>query len=180
MADSDEIENDQLTRIVSYLDGELNEAETMLVEQQLIDDPDLRDRAEKLSRTWSMLDELDEVSASQQFTQDTMTSIVAEARTSPSPRKSDRWRGVSRFLAKHKVVPCFVAGLIGGSLGLIPSESTDSRPRNFQAEHRINETLLSDFELLRNYAQYTSVPDLDALRELNFTPEASGNAGDNP
>ena len=179
MADPNDIEDDQLTRIVSYLDGELDEAETMQVEQQLIADPDLRDRAEKLSRTWSMLDELDEISASQQFTQDTLTSIVAESTTSPSRKKSDRWRIFSRFLAKHRIVPCFIAGLLGGGIGLIRSESTETRPRGFQAEQKINEALLSDFELLQNYAQYTSVPGLEELRQLNFVP-GGGEAGDSP
>ena len=180
MKDSTDTEDDQLTRIVSYLDGELDEAETLQVEQQLIEDPDLRDRAEKLSRTWSMLDELDEVSASQRFTQDTMTSIVAESTKTRSRKRSGRFRNISRFLSKHKIVPCFLAGLIGGSVGFLRAPDSGVGGRGSRAEQAVNETLLNNFDLLQSYARYNAVPGLTELRELNFPPTQSDESGNVP
>ena len=84
MADSPYIEHDdrdaeQLTEIVGYLDGELADTQMVEIEQKLIHDPDLRSHADILSRTWAMLDELDDVSASQTFTQETLATVASES-----------------------------------------------------------------------------------------------------
>lgn len=174
MGESYEQDDDRLTRIVSYLDGELDEAEAAGVEQLLKEDPDSRAQAEKLSLTWSMLDELDEeVSASKQFTQDTMSTIVAETTKSPSRSRTGWTRRTLRLLAKYKVVPCFLAGVLGGALGLSRSANAPM-PRGPAGEHRVNATLLKEFDLLRNYNLYTSVPSLTELESLEFPPVAAG------
>ena len=75
--------DERLTQIVSYLDGELDETQMNAFEQDLINDPEMRSHADILSRTWGMLDALEEVSASRQFTQQTMATITAEVVEEP-------------------------------------------------------------------------------------------------
>ena len=66
--------------LVAWLDGELDDAGAREMERLVARDPGVRRNVSQLLRTWELLDELDVVRASEQFTQRTMTSIQA-ART---------------------------------------------------------------------------------------------------
>ena len=183
MADSPHIEDDdlndeKLTEIVSYLDGELDDTQMVEIEQRLIQDPDMRSHADILSRTWALLDELDEVSASQRFTQDTLATVSAESAKKDDVRPQQRWKLFALFLSKYKVLPCFLAGLIGGAGGLMISEQFIGA-RQKHPGHSTNNVLLENYDLLQRLDSYLSVPNADSLRALQFpademTPEDRG------
>ena len=67
--------------LVAYLDGELTPSESQQIEQHLAQDGDVRKQVDGLVRTWDMLDNLDEVHASEDFTNKTLTSIQAAKST---------------------------------------------------------------------------------------------------
>ena len=184
MTDSPYIEHDdrddeKLTEIVSYLDGELEDTQMVEIEQQLIQDPDLRSHADILSRTWALLDELDGVSASQKFTQDTLATVAAESVSQEETRPRNRLRSAGVFLAKYKVAPCFLAGLIGGIAGLSLS-TRFIETRHTTSALSANSLLLENFDLLQRTELYLSVPDAESLEALSFPAiEVPSQSGDN-
>lgn len=159
-----------LTRIVSYLDGELDDTQMNEVEHDLINDPEMRSHADILSRTWALLDELDQVSASQQFTQETLATVASETVSDPSPTSSGRLRRIAETLARHKIVPCFLIGVIGGVAGLCISNHL-SQKREATGASATTIIVLDNYELVRNADVYSVVPDVSALQQLRL-PDA--------
>lgn len=177
MADSPYIEDDErddetVTEIVSYLDGELDDTQMLEVEQKLIQDPEMRSHADILSRTWALLDELDEVSASQRFTQDTLATVTAESAEKKTAHPARHLRSVAEFLSRYKVVPCFLMGLLSGLAGLAISERM-IETRQSSEQMSINSVLLENFDLLQNIDLYLSVPAAESLREVEFPTDTS-------
>ena len=173
-----EVPDEGLTRIVSYLDGELDDTQMNEVEVDLINDPDLRSHADILSRTWALLDQLDEVSASEEFTKDTLATIAAETVTADDAPADSRAR-LRQFwsrLAQYKVLPCFLAGLIGGVVGLIVSGQAWEK-RQATGEQAVTRIVLDNFELVRRADIYSAVPSLKELEALELPDaEADGQA----
>src|SRR5689334_17469585 len=58
MADQPPLSEEQRADLVAYLDGELGEPAAQALEAQLQRDPRIRDEAERLRRTWDLLDYL--------------------------------------------------------------------------------------------------------------------------
>ncbi|APZ94348.1 anti-sigma factor family protein [Fuerstiella marisgermanici] len=170
--EDEEILDERQTQLVSYLDGELDDTQMNAVEQSLINDPDMRSHADILSRTWSMLDALDDVSASKQFTQATLASISAESVSAESARPDANFRKFKQAMARYRIVPCFVAGLIGGAAGLFLSHAAWDR-REQRGDAAINRAVLENFELLQNTDLYSIIPDVDSLRELKLPEDPS-------
>lgn len=171
----EEVPDEGLTRIVSYLDGELDDTQMNEVEVDLINDPDLRSHADILSRTWALLDELDEVSASEQFTKDTLATIAAETVTADDAPADSRVR-LRHFwsrLAQYKVLPCFLAGLIGGTAGLLVSSKAWEQ-RQATGEQAVTRIVLDNFELVRRADVYSAVPSLKELEALELPDAAVG------
>lgn len=84
-------ENTKTTEsIVAYLDGELNPSESQIIEKQLAADANVRCEVDALARTWDMLDELDEVRVSEEFTNKTLTSIQAVKNSEPETANGAR------------------------------------------------------------------------------------------
>lgn len=173
-AEHEEPADRQLVELVGYLDGELDGTEMDLIERELINDPDLRSHADILSRTWALLDVLEEVPASRQFTQDTMATVsstmVAEQHVS--------WRHWLRSLlsmfARYKVLTFFAAGVIGGMTGLLFSSQLP-----FQQPRAADALVLEKLDLLLNDPLYREVPDAESLRRLQIsvrTPPESEDA----
>ena len=155
------------TQIISYLDGELDDTQMNEVEQRLINDPDMRSHADILSRTWSLLDDLDDVSASRQFTQETLATISAETVTAESARAGAGFRKFKQFVARYRILPCFVAGLIGGAAGLMLSQMAWEK-RQERGKAATNRVVLENFELLQSTDLYSIVPDVESLKELDL------------
>jgi len=66
-------------RLVSYLDGELDDAEVRQVEDLLAADPKAREQLARLERTWSALDRLSPASVDEVFTRSTIEMVSVSA-----------------------------------------------------------------------------------------------------
>lgn len=172
-AEREEPADRQLVELVGYLDGELDGTQMDLIERELINDPDLRSHADILSRTWALLDVLEEVPASRQFTKDTMATVsstmVAEQRVS--------WRHRLRSLlgtcARYKVLTFFAAGVIGAITGLLLG-----RRLLFQQPRTADALVLENLDMLLNDPLYREVPDAESLRRLQISVRATPEPGD--
>ncbi|MEZ6042135.1 MAG: hypothetical protein R3C20_16650 [Planctomycetaceae bacterium] len=81
--------NNELADLVAYLDGELEISRANGLEQRLAEDEPLRKQADQLDRAWQLLDSLEEITASGQFTNRTLESMqsisLAETETGFEP-----------------------------------------------------------------------------------------------
>ena len=170
--------DEKLTQLISYLDGELDDDETDLIERALINDPDMRSHADILSRTWGMLDVLEDVSASCNFTQSTLATIstdfVAEQKQSPKTRARSLLSDLVTACARYKVLPCFLAGVLGAAIGLMVSDRIQQR-RMQSEEAAIDAIVLEHLDMLLKDDLYREVPDLESLKTLQLD---SGNSND--
>ena len=118
----EEANDPQLTELVAYLDGELNEEASNRLERQLAENPPLRGYAETLDRTWQLLDTLGEATASGEFTQKTLASLSAISHEEfadqmPSSKRGTDW---VRKIPATRIVLWALAGFLGSSAGLLP------------------------------------------------------------
>ena len=158
--------NEAVTKIVSYLDGELDDTQMVEVEQELVNDNSLRKEADLLSRTWELLDILEPVSGGQKFTQDTLATIAAETVRDTPEQAVSRLRPLMSALAKYRIASCFALGLVGGLGGLAGGALlTKTEPAAIR-------TALDNFELLRSSDAYSIVPGVEQLRQLK-APDGS-------
>lgn len=157
----------QLVDLVSYLDGELPNDQAESVERKLVSDPVMRSDADILSRTWAMLDSLDEVSGSRQFTQSTLQCVAAEAKKQPVTRKVRSYR-ILKTLAEHHVLPLFLMGAAFAAAGLAVSQSTGG-PRGSKKEMlAVDRIVLEEFDMLQNLELYQRVPNAEVLQQLDL------------
>ncbi|MEP3480517.1 MAG: hypothetical protein ABJZ55_14800 [Fuerstiella sp.] len=169
--ESTDTESDgQLVDLVSYLDGELPDDEAESVERQLTSDSVLRSDADILSRTWAMLDSLDEVSGSRQFTQSTLQVVSQEAKSQPVTRQVRSFR-LLKLLAKHHVLPLFLLGALCAATGLWVVQSANDRRSAKSEELAADQIVLQDFDMLQNLELYQRVPDADVLKGLKLKTE---------
>ena len=164
----DEPLDEKLTELVSYLDGELDDTQMNEVEQILITDSAARSHADILSRTWALLDSLEEVSASGQFTQQTLATISADVVKDDSAPSGWRLKHLAKTLAKYRVVPCFLVGVLGTGLGLTFAGSAQEKR---EAESNVNAIALEHIDLLPSIELYDLVPNVDALKALTLNSE---------
>ncbi len=166
--DNETPSDERLTEIVSYLDGELDDTQMNEIEHDLINDPEMRSHADILSRTWALLDSLEEVSASRQFTQDTLATVASDTVDDSRPEKTGRsLERIRRALAQYHVIPYFLIGLTGGAVGLFLSDLVWQR-RESSDDLSTTRVVLDNFELIKNAEQYSVVPDSEQLRSLEF------------
>jgi anti-sigma factor RsiW len=151
---------DPADQLVAYLDGELDTAQTAAVEEQLRKDPALRQQVEKLDRTWSMLDALEPVGASEGFSQQTMATVVA---TSAQPDQAEP--GLTSQLlaaaATRQTAVWFAVGILGTCIGL-----GIQLLRGPSDDYQRSARLLNDLEMLERYPLYISIPNVSALQKL--------------
>lgn len=160
----------KLADLVSYLDGELPNDQAESVERQLTSDSVLRSDADILSRTWAMLDSLDEVSGSRQFTQSTLKVVSDEAKSQPVTRQVRSFQ-LLKMLAKHHVLPLFLLGALCAAAGLWIAQSAVDRRSKKSEEFAADQIVLQDFDMLQNLELYQRVPDADVLKSLDLKIE---------
>ena len=169
--DSEDSNNPQLTELVAYLDGELGDAESHHLEQQLASDPPLRTYAESLDRTWQLLDSLGEATASGEFTRKTLASLQAQPMgdDEQSARKSlaQKLRSSAR-LPLLRIALWTTAGFFGCSIGLLCSR-IQRTPQTDSADIQILEQL----ELLQEYQKIRPVPGAEFLNQVLALDEPS-------
>lgn len=156
----------KVEQLVAYLDGELDDDQTASMEKRLRKDPQLRQLAEDLDRTWGMLDALEPVVAGEEFSQKTMETIVTSssaAQGATSTSASGHW--LSLF-TNSQALAWFGIGVLGALCGLSvamfrgPSEETVQ--------------LLGEIEMLERYPQYSILPNAQALKQLDLPPPQNG------
>ncbi|MCA9086694.1 MAG: hypothetical protein KDA81_21705 [Planctomycetaceae bacterium] len=177
--EDDERSDEQLTRIVSYLDGELDDTQMNEVEQALVADRALRDQAESLSRTWALLDALEDVSASRQFTQATLASVTADVLEAQKQSGSSGLKTSLKSLLSLQSLIWFIVGIVAGITGLAVSGAFRSEIGD-QEENRVIHVMLNNLELLRNIEYYEVVPDADALKQVQLQPVSDTGSEDAP
>ncbi|MCA9061580.1 MAG: hypothetical protein KDA96_00895 [Planctomycetaceae bacterium] len=160
-----------LTDLVAYLDGELSESDTDSIEHRLVEDAGLRDEADRLDRAWKMLDSIDEVSASKEFTARTLASMQATSidatLSKPSVPRTQTIPGQSNSLVS--LAFWAITGFLVSMLGLEISQR--------QADRRQDETtvrILKNINFLRQVPKYRTVQDVESLQRLLEDSEEAG------
>jgi anti-sigma factor RsiW len=152
-------ERDNLT---AYLDGELDEKVAKEIELKLTRSETARREVDILSRTWDLLNLLPRPSASQGFSQKTMS--IARLENQPASRdwatKGTLWTRRSAILAGWAVAIYLVA-YVGYQLTnrWIPDPSRQ---------------LVEELPLIKNLDNYREVGDLEFLRQLDSYGEFNG------
>lgn len=167
--------DEELTQLISYLDGEMDAGQMTEIETRLVSNPAMRSHADILSKTWSMLDDLDEVPASEAFTQQTMASIATEVVTSEQAlAKTSALVSVRDFLVGYKIVPSFLIGLLAGGIGLFLSSSMqEQRIRKRGGEVEVDRMVLDNIDFLPDAGLYEIVPDAETLTSLQLVEDLS-------
>lgn len=149
----------QLERIVAYLDGELPPEESAQVEQQLAADEQFRQQLQGAERAWAALDELPMATVGDDFSRTTMEMVVdaarkdVEARTIALPvqRRQRRWK--SAVLAT-------LAVLFGALVVRVILQNPNRR-------------LVADLPVIQNIDIYSQFRSVEFLQELNRQLEDS-------
>lgn len=170
--DDDDSVDERLTQLVSYLDGELSDTQMNDVEHSMINDPEMRSHADILSRTWAMLDTLEEVSASQNFTKSTLATISLEAKATTERSPGSRFNGLLAAFARYKVLPCFLLGVFGAAAGFWVSDQMQTRRMqrspDIAAEVKRDAVVTEQFDMLLQDDLYRIVPDAETLQKLDL------------
>lgn len=77
--------------LVAYLDGELDDAATVEVENRLASDSQYRQQLQQLERTWDLLDELPIMEPTEAFTRSTLELVVDDARKAIGRDRKKLW-----------------------------------------------------------------------------------------
>lgn len=161
----------KLVDLVSYLDGELPNDKAESFEKQLTTDSVMRSDADILSRTWAMLDSLDEVSGSRQFTQSTLQVVAEESKSQPVTRQVRSFR-LLKMLAEYHVLPLFLMGALCAAAGLWTAQSSTDRRTKKSEELAVDSIVLQDFDMLQNLELYQRVPSAEVLQDLKIEGDA--------
>ncbi len=156
----------QLEELVAYLDGELLPEDAAQLEQQLAGNQDLRRSADKLDRTWKMLDAMEDAAAGADFATRTLDSIqVLSSAAALTQETTSSIRDVFRSVAPAGLVLWTLAGFLGTTGGILAyriSSTTDISASDA--------ALLENLDLLQNYSDMRPLPDLEFLRQLHEIP----------
>ena len=144
---------EERTRLVAFLDGELDEGEAKAVATRLAQSPEARREAEVLKATWSMLDMLPRVRASEEFGSKTLTAIsrlglpvVPEA----EPAAPDR-RAVP-------IAACLAAAVLAAGLGFLATRRAWPDP---------DARLVRQLSLAEHLDEYRTAGSFDFLQRLD-------------
>ncbi len=143
----------QLERIVAYLDGELSAEESAQVEQQLAADEGFRQELQGAQRAWTALDELPMAHVGDEFSRTTMEMVVTaarhdvEARTIALPVQRRKRKTTTILLATMAVL-----------LGALFFRVLWKNP---------NRRLLADLPVIQNVDIYSQFHSVDFLQQLH-------------
>jgi anti-sigma factor RsiW len=177
MAESNDEPRD--SELVAYLDGELDERSTRELEQKLQTDPELRQEADTLKRTWELLDFLPQPEPTPTFTSRTLDKLTvlrpSASQASPvltstplpvveSPTRTVI-RPARRAWAKWAIAA--VAAVLLFAIGyLTPALFTRSGKRTLKPG-QADEQMAKDLRVVDNLALYQFGDDLAFLFKLD-------------
>jgi anti-sigma factor RsiW len=144
--------------LVAYLDGELNEAESRAIATKLTQSPTARREVEALERTWDLLDLLPRPTASEQFTERTMTEVrnLADA----GDRFETAFMQAARRLIRASL--WIAASFCGLAAGYALTQWVVPNP---------TARLARELSLAEHLDEYRDVGDFEFLKELANSPE---------
>ncbi|QDT30660.1 anti-sigma factor family protein [Gimesia panareensis] len=160
---SKDAKEQELERLVAYLDGEVSEQEAIEVEQALSSDEATRAHVDGLERTWELLDKLPISKASEEFTDKTLSSIrtvqlEAQAEEDQQPSGFGMTKKSRAQLRRAAITAGWIVGLacsifVGYLITnqWVPDES---------------DPLLRELSFIENLDTYTEVQSLEFLEEL--------------
>lgn len=144
---------EQRDDLVAYLDGELEEPAAQAIEQILSKNPVARNDVEMLMRTWELVDALPRASASEEFTQKTLSTLKAvEVRVSLTEKA---WfiKGKKALIGAGWLAGIALSAVVGFAITnqLVPSE-----PRQ----------LVDNLPVIERLDLYSEVGSVEFLQEL--------------
>tara|TARA_R110002095_G_scaffold189514_2_gene167003 strand:+ start:2843 stop:3364 length:522 start_codon:yes stop_codon:yes gene_type:complete len=158
-----ELNEQELEKLVAYLDGEVSEQEAIEVEQSLSSNEETRARVDSLERTWELLDRLPIAKASDEFTNNTLSTIKtiqleAEAAEEQNRSGFSLSKKSQAQLRRAAIFAGWMVGLAGALFAgylmtnqWVPDES---------------EPLLEEFSFIENLDTYSEVQNLEFLEAL--------------
>lgn len=149
------LDEEQRTELVAYLDGELDTAGAERVRRLLAENEAVRREAEELTIAWEALDALDEVRASSDFTKRTLSSIKALAETETLDESE-----TSSFAARRGMI------LGGWVLGIVASGVIGFCTTNWAIPQK-SQDLVRDLDLMKELPKYQRVGSAELLEELD-------------
>lgn len=150
-----------IEELTAYLDGELDQAAQLDVENRLSEDPDYLSELHSLQRTWDTLDQLPMVDAGKNFTQTTMEMVVDQAKGEKKSRRV-AWSLV--------FVPLLLLACAGGlfAAGFAFQRSNLRQP---------DEMLLEHLPVIERHEVYDAIDSdlafLEQLSDRNLFPQLS-------
>jgi len=165
-----ELNEEDRTELVAYLDGELGEKAAQAFEARLSRDRQLRAEAEALKRTWEMLDYLPRAEPSASFTHKTLERLAVQStglQTAGARSRLWAWAGAAAWAAT--VLLAIAAGLFAARLlGPAPNPVPTPQPQASQ-QPDVELLIVRDLDVIRNKRLYDNADNLDFVRSL---PEA--------
>ncbi|WP_417390349.1 anti-sigma factor family protein [Gimesia sp.] len=157
-----ELNDQELEKLVAYLDGEVTEQEAIEVEQSLSTDEQTRAHVDGLERTWELLDKLPITKASQEFTDKTLSTIKTVQLEALAAEEQKRSGFLSRK-SKRQLRRAAIA--TGWTLGLACSVMIGYLLTN-QWVPAESDPLLEEFSFIENLDTYSEVQNLEFLEAL--------------
>ncbi len=161
-----EQKDQELEKLVAYLDGEVSEQEAIEVEQSLSRDEEVRLHVDSLERTWQLLDRLPIEKASEEFTNKTLSTIKTIQLEAESKEDLNRSGFTLRKETRAQLQKAAIAG--GWAIGLACSIFFGYMITNQWVPDE-SEPLLSELSFIENLDTYSEVQSLEFLEELQQT-----------
>jgi anti-sigma factor RsiW len=156
----------ELEKLVAYLDGEVSEQEAIEVERSLSCDEEIRIHVDSLERTWQLLDRLPIEKASEEFTNNTLSTIKTIQLEAEAKEDQNRSGFAMRKKTRAQLLKAAVAG--GWMIGLACTIFFGYMLAN-QWVPEESEPLLSELSFIENLDTYSEVQNLKFLEELQNT-----------
>lgn len=139
-------------QLVAYLDGELDEQGSRLVEEMISANPRLRRRMDRLGKAWELLDQLEPAQVGDTFTQTTLeiVAVAAEEDAEQLHAETPRLRRRQWLRAGGSLVAAAAAGFLAVAL-LWPDPDGQ---------------WLRDLPVLENLDEYRQIDNIEFLRML--------------
>ena len=157
------LSEDEKAELVAYLDGELDDAATQVVEAKIATNPDARAELDALKQTWGMLDFLPKASPSPNFTNRTMERLTLERFGGSGSKKTPAYKPTP-WLARIGWAAAIAIALGGGylaSLRIWPAApGLDPIPED-------ELPLVQHLRILERWRYYENADDLDFVKKLN-------------
>lgn len=144
--------------LVAYLDGELNEAESVAIANKLSNSVSVRREIEMLQKTWQMLEILERPQVDEDFKSRTLT----EARL--QPHLEDRWLTPLTHGTQYVVGVLFRLAILAAVAGLGYAATALLWPDPSQR-------LIQDLGIAEHLDAYQAVGNFEFLSELERRPE---------